>query len=155
MQDNHLSDEAIQAFVLKEIQNEAIDIHIATCEICRTKIETYQHLMAGLNKTIPETFSFDVSTLVMHKIELYAKKEKIKTDLTFWGIMAGLTAGIVLLSFPYLQPLLGVFYAKTFFTNLLLIGTAVCIMLFFIIDSYRQYKHNEKKLFSNHLQPIS
>lgn len=155
MKNNHLTDETLQAFLLNEIQDDAINIHITECSICCAKLENYQHLIAQINKITPETFSFDVTTVVMHKIEQHATQENIKQGFIFWGILAALIGSIVLLSLPFLQPIVSVFYAKSFFTNLFIIGTGICVVLFFVADIYKRYNAKEKILFDNHLQPIS
>jgi hypothetical protein len=155
MKNNHLTDEILQAFLLNEIQDDAVHIHIAECSICRAKLENYQHLIAQIDKITPETFSFDVTTVVMHKIEQHAIQENIKHNLIFWGIMAALTGSIVLLSLPFLQPIVRIFYTTSFFTNLFIIGTGLCVVIFFVADMYKLYNVKEKILFDNNLQPIS
>lgn len=155
MKNNHLTDETLQAFLLNEIQDDAINIHIAECSVCCAKLENYQHLIVRINAITPETFSFDVTSVVMHKIEQYSIQENRKQHLIFWGIMAALIGSIVLLGLPFLQPIISVFYAKSLFTNLFIIGTGLCVVLFFVVDIYKLYTIKEKILFDNNLQPIS
>ncbi|TXD71376.1 hypothetical protein [Aequorivita antarctica] len=149
MKNNHLTDENLQAFLLNEIQDVAINNHITECSICSTKLENYRHLMGQINEITPEKFSFDVTTVVMHKIEKYAVQENIKRDLIFWSTMAALMGSIVLLSLPFLQPMVSVFYAKSFFTNLFIIGTGLFVVIFFVADIYKLNNAKEKILFDN------
>jgi hypothetical protein len=154
MKNNHLTDETLQEFLLNEIQDDAINVHIAECSICYTKLENYRHLIERINEITPETFSFDVTNVVMHKIEQYVVRENTIRDLIFWGIMATLIGSIVLLSLPFLKPIVSVFYTKSLFTNLFIIGTGICVVIFFVADIYKLYKAKEKILFDNNLQPI-
>jgi len=68
MTNNHLTDETLQAFLLKEIQDDTITAHLAVCSSCREKLGNYQHLVVGIQKIESETFSFDVTTVVMDRI---------------------------------------------------------------------------------------
>ncbi|MDZ4147446.1 MAG: hypothetical protein U1C58_04095, partial [Flavobacteriaceae bacterium] len=61
MKSTHLTDENLQAFILNEIQDDTIATHLAVCPNCREKLEKYQHLIVGITKIAPETFSFDVT----------------------------------------------------------------------------------------------
>ena len=155
MKNNHLTDETLQAFLLHEIQDDAIHIHLADCSICSAKLKNYQYLIERINKITPEKFSFDVTGVVMHKIEQHVIQKNTKHDLIFWGIMAALIGSIVILSLPFLQPVVRVFYAKSFYTNLFMIGTGFCVAIIFVADIYKSYSVKEKKLFDINLQPIS
>lgn len=155
MKHNHLTDEILQAFLLQEIQNDSIDTHIAECLICRAKLENYQYLVDSLQKVEPETFSFDVTTVVMHKIEQYEKQENTKKALAFWGILIVFAGSVLLISIPFLQPILSLFSSMAFFTNIFIVGTGLCVLIFLLSDLYRQYKIKEKILFEDSMQPIT
>ena len=154
MKSNHLTDEILQAFLLKELQDDTLDPHIAECSSCRAKLENYQYLVASLQKVEPEAFSFDVTTVVMHKIELYERQENTKKALVFWGILVVLIGSVVLISFPFLLPILSVFSSMTLFTNIFIVGTGLSVLIFLLSDIYKQYKIKEKILFEDNLQPI-
>lgn len=155
MKNNHLTDETLQAFLLNEIQDDAINNHIEECAVCCAKLENYRYLIEQINDITPETFSFDVTTVVMDKIEKYVVRENTKRDFIFWGTMVALIGSILLLIRPFLQPIVSVFYAKSFFTNLFMIGTGLCVVIFFVADIYKRYNAKEKILFDNNLQPRS
>lgn len=154
MKNNHLTDEILQAFLLKEIQDDTIDTHIAECSSCRAKLENYQYLVNSLRKVEPETFSFDVTTVVMHKIEQYEKQEKTKKALVFWGILVVFIGSVVLISLPFLLPILSLFSSMTLFTNIFIAGSGLSVLTFLLSDIYKQYKIKEKILFKDNLQPI-
>lgn len=153
MKSPHLTDETLQAFLLSEMQEDAIATHLAVCSNCREKLETYRQLMLGISKTAPETFSFDVTSVVMDKIMLYEKKKSKKQGLFFWGVLTFLFLVIVSLAIPFIPKLLPVFYSKSIFTTLLVIGTGVVVFLFLLADINQQYKAKEEKVFKNNLQP--
>lgn len=154
MKSNHLTDEILQAFLLKEILDDKLETHIAKCSICRTKLENYQYLVASIQKAAPEPFSFDVTTVVMQKIELYEKQESIKKALVFWGLLIFFIGTVVLISLPFLLPILRVFYTLTLFTIIFIVGTSISVLIFLFSDIYKQYKIKEKILFEDNLQPI-
>ncbi len=154
MESNHLTDEILQAFLLKEIQDDSLHAHIAACAICRAKLENYQYLLAGIRKVEPETFSFDVTTVVMHKIELYEKQENTKKSLVYWGIVMVFIASVVSISLPFLRPILSLFSSITFWTNIFIVGTGLSVLIFLLTDVYKQYKIKERILFEDNLQPV-
>lgn len=153
MKSTHLTDETLQAFLLSEMQEDAIATHLAVCSNCREKLETYRQLMLGISKTAPETFSFDVTSVVMDKIMLYEKKKSKKQGLFFWGVLTFLLLAIASLAIPFIPNILAVFYSKSLFTTLLVIGTGLVVFLFFLADINQQYKAKEEKVFKNNLQP--
>lgn len=155
MKNNHLTDEILQAFLLHEIQDDTIDTHIAECSICRAKLENYEYLVDSLQKVEPETFSFDVTSVVMHKIEQYEKQEKTKKALVIWGILIVFIGSVVLISIPFLLPILSLFSSMTLFTNIFIAGSGLGVLIFLLFDLYKQYKIKEKILFEDNLQPIT
>lgn len=154
MKNSHLTEEILQAFLFKEIQDDSTEAHIAECSICRAKLENYQYLVASIQKAEPETFSFDVTTVVMQKIEVYEKQENIKKVLVIWGLLIFFIVSIVLISLPFSLPILRVFYSMALFTNIFIGGTSICVLIFLLSDIYKQYKIKEKILFKENLQPI-
>lgn len=154
MKSKHLTDETLQAFLLKEIQDDTIATHLASCANCMEKLENYQYLVAGIQKIAPETFSFDVTTVVMDKIMLYERKENRKQELVFCGILIFLLVVISSFSIPFIPQILTIFYSIPVFKTLLIVGTGLVVLLFLLADINKQYKMKEKKIFENNLQPI-
>lgn len=155
MKNDHLTDETLQAFLLNEMQDDTITTHLALCKDCGEKHEMYQHLMIGMSKIAPEIFSFDLTTVVMDKIVLYENKKNKKQEFFFWGVLVFLLVTMASLSIPFMPVLLTVFYSKSIFITLLVIGTGLAVFLFLLADIKRHYKIKEEKIFKNNLQPIS
>lgn len=152
MKSTHLSDEILQAYLLKEIQDDSTAAHLAECAMCRQKLEDYQVLMSNMPHIKTESFSFDVTAVVMNNITLYEKKKSQKQELVFWGLLIFLSIGIASFSIPYIPEILAAF-SKSVLTTLLVAGTGLSVLLFLLADIFRQYKSKEEKLFQSHLQP--
>lgn len=154
MKNIHLTDEILQAFLLKEVQDDTIVEHLTVCPICQEKLESYQDLIMDIQKVEPETFSFDVTNVVMDKIIQYENQKTKKHELIFWGLFIFSLLIILSLSISFLPQLLSIFHSIPFFKTLLIIGTGLAVMLFLFADLSKQYKRKEKKIFENNLQPI-
>lgn len=149
----HLTDEMLQAFLLKEVQDNSIATHIAECATCTERLEAYQHLIDSVQQMKPESFSFDMTTLAMNCIFLYEQKKSKKQEWFYWGMM--ILPVIVVSSFaiPFIPNILAMFYSNSVFTTLLVTGTGLAVLLFLLADIIRQYKMKEEKLFKDFLQP--
>lgn len=154
MTNNHISDEILQAFLSEETQDEKVASHLSTCVICREKLENYRELFANIQKITPETFDFDVTTLVMDTIIQYETQKSKKQELVSWGYMVLLLVAISSFAIPYIPQIMSIFNAIPNFTALLMAGTGFMVALFLLIDLYKQYQLKEKKIFENNLQPI-
>ena len=154
MKSAHLTDETLQAVLLNEMRDDTIAAHLAVCTACGEKLANYQQLITGISKSAPETFSFDVTTVVMSKITGYEKKKSKKQAFAFWALLTFLCAGIASLSIPFIPELLAGFNTQSVFTTLLVTGTGLAVLLFLLADMKRQYKTKAEKLFKNALQPI-
>lgn len=148
----HLTDEILQAYLLKELQDDAIATHLAACSMCRKSLGDYQLLIDSVQETTTETFSFDVTALAMNNIMLYEKKSK-KQGLAFWGLLIFLVLAILAFSIPFIPRVPAIFYSKSIVTTLLVIGTGSAVLLFLLADIIQQYKTKADKLFKNNLQP--
>lgn len=154
MTNNHLTDETLQAFFLKETQDDTIATHLAVCSTCRERLEEYQFLIDSVQKTKTETFSFNVTTLVMNNIMLYEQKKSKKQEFIFWGALIFLLIAISCFSIPFIPKIFAIFYSKSILTTLLIIGTGLVVLIFLLADINKQYKKKEEKIFQNNLQPI-
>lgn len=153
MKNTHLSDDILQAFLLKEIENDSISTHIAECAGCRAKFKNYQHLIGNIKKVNNEIFSFDVTSVVMEKVVQYENKKNAKNNFVFWGILIFLIVFISSFSLPFVSKFLTFFYSIPLFTNIFFIGAGLVVFLFLLTDIKRQYSLKEKQLFENNLQP--
>lgn len=154
MKNIHLTDETLQAYLLKEIADDAIAIHLSMCASCMKRFEEYQFLITNMQKIETDTFSFDATTLVMNNIFQYEKTKNKQQNLFFWGILILLLIAISSLSIPYLPTIVALFNPKTALAMLLLVGTGLAAWLFLLVDLVQQYKKKEDQIFKNNLQPI-
>lgn len=150
----HLTDETLQAFLLKETQDDAVSMHLAVCSACRIKLENYQHLVVGIQKVAPESFAFDVTTLVMDRVVQYEKQESRKQELVFWAIMTILLIGISSFAIPFIPQILTIFSSTPVFSMLFVVGTGLAVFVFLFADLSKQYKQKERQIFGNKLQPM-
>lgn len=155
MDTQHLTDETLQGVAMKEIQDNSISKHLLGCSDCRVKVENYQQLMVDLKKVEPEHFEFNVSTLVMSRIEQYKNQESQEQEILFWGALIVLLIGISALAIPYFSRILTIFNIKPTFYILLVVGTGLATFLFLLTDLVLQYKEKEQLFFTNNLQPTS
>lgn len=146
MKSIHLSDEILQAYLLKEIQDETIDTHLRACSSCQKKLEGYQFLIENVKKIKPETFSFDVTSLVMAKInQVEAQKEK-NTNTPLYISLSLISIAALALLYPYIKTIFT--QSKSFSTigNVLLLVSALGVAVFLLNDLFRQYKQKEMLL---------
>lgn len=154
MKSIHLTDEILQACLLKETEDDGIVTHLTVCPQCKKRFEAYQLLIDSVQKIKAETFSFDVTALAMNNIMLYEKKKNKRQELIFWGLLIFLLIGLSSFSIPFLPSILSIFHSKSVATTLLAAGTGIVVFLFLLADIIQQYKTKEEKLFKNNLQPI-
>ncbi|MGV3613311.1 MAG: hypothetical protein ACO1N0_20300 [Fluviicola sp.] len=153
MTNSHLTDETLQAFLLKEMQDDTAAMHLSVCAHCQTKLEKYQYLLSDIQKIEPEIFPFDVTAVVMDKILCYEKQKSRKQERALWVLFIFLAILISSLSIPFIPPFLTAFYAMPIFTTLLIVGTALLVFLFLLADLYKRYQLKEQKIVGNNLQP--
>jgi hypothetical protein len=154
MTNSHLTDETLQAFLLKETQDDAVVMHLSACAACSTKLENYQQLMVAMQKLAPDSFTFDVTTLVMDSIVQYEKQESRKQAVVFGRFLPILLLVIVSFSIPFIPSILTIFTSIPIFTMLLILGTGLVILLFVLAEVIKQYKMKEEKIFQHISQPI-
>ena len=146
MKNKHLSDENLQAFALHELMDATIALHIIECTACNAKFETYQNLFRTIHTLEPETFSFDVSVLVMQKINVTETK---KASFVNYVLIMFLVLAIIVIaaaSFPLLIPVLKAFRAINNTPTIFIFSSAFGIFFYLFMDVIRQYKQKEKLL---------
>ena len=109
MNTNHLTEEVIQGYILQEITDEQLSSHISECADCRAKIESYKALMNMIGNIKPERFSFDVTALVLQKIEEKESKRKVLGSYALITILSVAILGVILFSFSIIEPIIQVF----------------------------------------------
>lgn len=146
MKSDHLTDETLQAFLLNEMQDDTIATHLVACSDCRENLEKYQHLMAGISKIAPETFSFDVTSLVMAKIkEVETQKEKNANIVLYLSLSAVSIIAMVLL-YPYIKTIFVQFKSLSVIGYVFMLVSTLGVVVFLLNDIIRQYKQKEMLL---------
>ena len=146
MKSTHLTDENLQAFILNEIQDDTIATHLVVCPNCREKLEKYQHLIVGISKIAPETFSFDVTTVVMEKIkEVETQKEKNSNIVLYMSLSIVSIVALVLL-YPYIKIIFTQFKSFSIMANVFMLVSVLGVVIFLLNDLFRQYKQKEMLL---------
>lgn len=153
MKDDHLTDEILQAYLLREMHDDTIAEHLATCSHCLEKLDDYRSLISGIQRTVPEPFSFDVTALVMDKIMLYEKKKDRKEKLFFWWFLTFSLVAISLFSIPFIPRILTFFNSIPVIKTLMIAGTGLGVLLFLLADINKRYKKKKEIFFKTNLQP--
>lgn len=146
MINNHLTDEAIQTYLLKEVQDDAITKHLAECSICKIKLKEYDLLINNMQKIKTETFSFDVTSLVMEKIiEVETQKEKKANAVLYISLSSVLIIAMFLL-YPSIKTIFIQFKTFSIIGNAFMIVSVLGVVVFLLNDLFRQYKQKEMLL---------
>lgn len=146
MKNDHVTDEVLQAFLLKEIQENSIAMHLNVCSKCQERLEDYEFLINNVRKIKSETFSFDVTSLVMEKIEsVEIQKEKNKNTVLYiiFSIISTITLA---LSYPSLKIIFHQFKSFSMITNVFMLVSVSGVFIFLMNDLFRQYKRKESLL---------
>lgn len=154
MNNTHLTDEILQAYLLKENIDDNTMKHLSACSLCQEKLTEYQFLIDTMQEVTTEPISFNTTTLVMSQIMLYEQKKSRKEEWIFWGVLILLIIIIISVALPFIPNVLYIFHATSFTTTLLLAGTGLCVFAFLLVDTIRRFHMKEVKLFKSNLQPI-
>lgn len=146
MNTNHFTDEAIQDFILLRIEDEKFDLHISECPECKAKMESYKVLMNALSNLEPETFSFDVTALVMKKIEVTETETVLSSAFTWFTITSIFILAVIILNLSFLKPIIQIFLSLSLMDNTFILISALCVFIFLAKDVISQYKQKEKLL---------
>ena len=146
MKSNHITDEILQAYLLNEIQDDKIATHLSGCSSCQEKLEEYQLLIDSVQKIKPETFSFDVASIVMAKInEVEGQKEK-DTNIVLYLSLSSISIAAFVLLYPYIKSIFTQFKLFSVMGNLFILVSALGVTIFLLNDIIRQYKQKEMLL---------
>lgn len=147
MENKHVTEENIQSFVLKEIVDKNSQIHLSQCDDCKAKYNTYKALISTIKTLQSETFSFDVTAIVMQKILATETKKTTKNNSLLYAIVGLFCIGIFTVLFPYLKTSLLYFQKLSVFENGLIFITAFGITIYLLNDIFRNHRKNELLLF--------
>ncbi|NQX43003.1 hypothetical protein SAMN05421820_11452 [Pedobacter steynii] len=144
MDNNHLTDDIIQAYIEQEVADNNIALHISACAVCKAKLESYQILMRAMGNIEPETFSFDATALVMQKIEQSENKKITIGSYALTAFLAILILGVFVICIPLIRPVFQLFHAMI--ANALIVVSALSVFIFLLTAVFRQYKQKEMLL---------
>lgn len=154
---NHLSDEQIQEYVLnKENLTDSDVTHIHACEICEYRAKEYRLMFTGIEALPPAAFGFDLSALVIKKLEtealtsqqLHPEQAPLKELSTISS--KGISLAMIVTAVLGIISMAGVgWYMQDYFASIVtgisaLITYLVTIMIlliigFLVFDEYRKY----------------
>jgi len=146
MNTNHLTDDTIQAYILQEISDDKIALHISECSDCKAKLESYQTLINAVNSITSETFSFDVTAIVLQKIEATETQKIALGSYVLITVLSVFILSIILFSFSIIKPIFQLFWSLDFFGNAFIIVSALCVFTFLFNDILRKYKQKKMLL---------
>lgn len=143
MKSIHLTDEILQAYLLKEIHDHTIATHITECPTCQKKLDEYQFLIDSVQKIKPETFPFDVTSIVMAKInEVETQKEK-NTNIALYMSLSIASIVTMILLYPYIKTIFTQFKSFSIIGNVFMLVSALGVVVFLLNDLFRKYKQKE------------
>lgn len=146
MNTNHLTDENIQDIALKNLKEEQLPMHIKECTECKASLKAYQFMMNSMNEIRPESFSFDVSELVMQRIKDAEPESSSVWVYVLASALIIFVTGVLLFFMPVLKPFFELFHSPDSMYNLFVAVTGLCVFAFLMQDVLRQYKQKEKLL---------
>jgi anti-sigma factor RsiW len=141
----HISEQDIQSYVLKEISLTAAALqHIQTCRSCQAKVDMYDALFSHVEEIPKPSFEFDVVELVMQQLPVKKKRQsKVPAILSALLVLAGLI-GLPFLLFdngsgsglqsvsPWLFGMVGI--------------VAITFIVISVSDMYARYRRQLKEL---------
>ncbi len=143
MNNSHLTDEILQDYLLRETKDNWIKKHLEKCSSCSERLEEYQNIIENVEKIKPETFPFDVTALIMEKInEVETPKEKNISLVLYLSLCVFLSI-ILFLLYPHLKTIFNQFKSFSVMSNVFILISAIGIAIFLLNDLFRQYKQKE------------
>lgn len=143
----HLTDDEVQLYVADKAQCDLkIVQHIHSCEVCRSRVETYQLLIKGIEQQPQPSFDFNLSELVLNQLPPQSIKTSNDRSLSWIFISIGiaLITGASIYFGEYMSALF-----KSFGTTILvylMVVSAITIIAFLFIDLYKKYNRQIKLL---------
>jgi hypothetical protein len=135
MKTQHLSDEIIQEFVLSKSHERSVVEHLQGCESCKAKIDLYQYLITGIKEQSHAEFDFNVSELVMNKIE---QKDAAYSSVLWLFAILGIGI-MVITALLFGRHIANLFSGVSEMVSYLVITTALVFLLFQGMEIVRKY----------------
>ena len=140
MRTGHLSEDAIQQYVLDAPGCEADTIeHIRCCETCKTRIANYRSLFAAIQEQPRPAFEFDVADLVLSQLQ---GKPKEMTRME-WPLYLLISAIFSLIGVPlyWLRKDIAIMFAGMLPITISLVTiSTILVFLFLGIEFFKKYK---------------
>lgn len=146
MKSIHLTEEILQAYLLKEIQDDTINTHLTMCSTCQERLKSYQFLIDHVQKIKPETFSFDLTSIVMEKIVAVETQKEKNTNIVLYMSLSIVSIVAMVLLYPYIKIIFTPFKSFSTMANVFILVCAVAIAIFLLTDLFRKYKQKEMLL---------
>ncbi len=143
---DHLTDENLQAFLLKDIEDDTIATHLTVCSDCREKLEEYQYLIDRVQEIKTETFPFDVTTVVMEKIKAVETQKEKNSNIVLYMSFTIVSIVALVLLYPYVKMIFTPFKSFSIMANVFMLVSVLGVVIFLLNDLFRQYKQKEMLL---------
>ena len=145
MKEKHLTDQEIQEHALGTPgYASTFTEHLQTCEACSLKVESYKQVFVGIKRQAAAEFDFDLSALVISKIDEKGMAQSSINLFWLWGIAATIPLLLVVYSFGA--------YLSALFTSVPDMGfyvaasTALVLLIFLGNEIYQKYKRQLNSL---------
>jgi hypothetical protein len=136
MKTQHLSDENIQEYILSKSHEMSVIEHLHGCDVCKAKVEVYQNIITGIKELAPAEFDFNLSELVMVKIE----QKDFNYSNVFW-LLVILGIGVMVITVLFFgRHMANLFSGVSEMASYLVVTTAVVLLLFQGVEIVRKYK---------------
>ncbi len=146
MKNKHLSDAAIQQYILQKTNSDPDVIeHIESCANCKTRAEQYSILFEGIKQQERPVFEFNLADLVMDKLPTPQHKLSYEKLFSYFIIFISIFVAVVILYF-FGSNLLNLFSEIKPVLIGLVITTVTSLLLFLCIDMNRKYQAQMKAL---------
>ncbi len=99
-----------------------------------------------MQKIKPETFSFDVTSIVMTKINEVERQKEKNTNIILYLSLSSISIAALVLLYPYIKSIFTQFKLFTVMGNLFVLVSALGVTIFLLNDIIRQYKQKEMLL---------
>ncbi len=141
----HPSEAELQQFALGKIEDETnIGAHIRLCDECKKTVAHYQLLFSVIAKEEKPAFDFNLSALVLEKIQVPKRKHSMDSLIFYIGFaVIGLLGIACYWYWEFLSDLLINFGSLFMY---LLVATAISILIFQALDIYKNYQHKIRSL---------
>ena len=142
---SHPSEAELQQFALDQSKNATnIDAHIKLCDECKKTIAHYQLLFSGIAMEEKPVFDFNLSALVLEKIQ--APKTAPSMDSLIFYIGFAVICLLSMCCYWYWEFISGLLIGFGSLFMYLLEGTAFIILVFQALDLYKNYQHKIRRL---------